>query len=115
MINGVTDATAHPTRVPDAMQAAYFRNVLSVMRGEAEAAVLSVRSRMYACEAAGDQMASQRLRHEIRGHEYELSQLDWLISRLDRRYAALWPDLVGGSVFGGIQGDNLWVGVRRWR
>ena len=93
MTEAVTDATPRVASMADTMQAAYFRGVLSGMRAELEATVVKARSRMQTREAAGDRMAAQRLRHEIRGHDYELSQLDWLIARLDRRYSALWPDL----------------------
>src|SRR5579859_5947287 len=90
MTEAVTDASPHVACMADAMQAAYFRGVLSGMRAELQATVVKAGSRMQRCLAAGDRMTSQRLRHEIRGHEYEVSQLDWLIARLDRRYSALW-------------------------
>ena len=94
MTEAVTDANPPVACMADAMQAAYFRRVLSSIRAEIEATVGKAGSRRQACEATGDQMTSLRLRDEIRGYEYELSQVDWLISRLDRRYSALWsPEL----------------------
>ena len=96
MTEAVTDASPRVACTADAMQAAYFRSVLSGMRAEIEATVVKAGSRMRAHEAAGDRMTSLRLRHEIRGHEYELSQVDWLIGRLDRRYSALWPESAAG-------------------
>lgn len=93
MTEAVPDTSLHPARMADAMQAAYFRGVLSGMRAEIEATLAKAGSRRQTYEARGDRMTSQRLRHEIRGQEYELSQLDWLIARLDRRCSALWPEL----------------------
>jgi hypothetical protein len=85
MTEAVTDAGAEAARAADAMQAAYFRGVLAELRAQLEVTVVKLRSQMD--EAPDDPIACHRLQHEICEHKFELSQINWLISRLDRRYA----------------------------
>ncbi|HEX4587476.1 MAG TPA: hypothetical protein VH185_05860 [Mycobacterium sp.] len=93
MTEPLTGISAASAQAADAMQAAYFRGVLADHRAHLEAALTKVRSQAETHEEAGNRFEVHRLRRQVREHNFELSQVDWLISGLDRRYTQAWADL----------------------
>jgi hypothetical protein len=81
VLSGGGDAAA---MAAEAQQGAYFRTELVTRRDHLEETILKRRAlverRAYAA----------RLRAEVKAAEAEVRELNWLIARLDRRFAGYW-------------------------
>jgi hypothetical protein len=93
MIEPATGSSEAAARITDALQAAYFRAVLSEHRAHIDAVLTKVFARIETHREAGDRFEAHKLLRQMRELEDERGQLDWLIIRLDRRYREAWADL----------------------
>ncbi len=86
------DATA---RRADGLQALYFRLFLDRRRTELaeDLAKLRVEPKRQAIHSGG--FAAKRARREFRTVEGDLTEIDRMISRLDRRFGRMWQELGG--------------------
>jgi hypothetical protein len=86
LVPGTSPAAAHSGLTADAEQAAYFRAQLVTERDALVAAILHRRA-LISRGRGSSLTASQAQRAEA-----EARHIDQLIARLDRRFAAHWPD-----------------------
>ena len=93
MIEPATGSSEAAARIDDALQAAYFRGVLSEHRAHIDGVLTKVRANTDTHREAGDRFEAHKLQRQLREQEDERDRLDWLISRLDRRYREAWADL----------------------
>lgn len=90
-VTGRGEAAA--ARIADALQAEYFRGVLAEHRAHIDASIVKVRTQIDNRRESGDRLEVHRLQRQLREHEDELGQLNWLIDGLERRYSETWADL----------------------
>ena len=74
-------------KAPDALQAAYFRTSLRAERARLLAEVAQRADEIDKRTTRGNTSAIPRLRSNLRGVETQVHQVEWLIQRLDRRFA----------------------------
>jgi hypothetical protein len=79
-------------RAADALQAAYFRELLADRLASINEDLASFDARLAALLGSGDQFALGALRRQIRFKEGEHRELGRLISALDRRFGTRWTN-----------------------
>jgi hypothetical protein len=72
----------------EAMQAVYYRRVLTDQRAELAAELARAQKMLSRCLERGDLFATKRTQHEIRAKEALCRDLDRLICALDQRFGA---------------------------
>jgi hypothetical protein len=87
----VTPNSQVAAHLADVQQAAYFHHVLAIEQTELAAAMKGVRLRLESSREAGNRIEANRLHILLRGPESELSQVNGLVARLEKRFAAEWP------------------------
>ena len=77
-------------RVADAMQAAYFRGVLAKERDEIGTELVKSRRSLETSLATNEPFEIRQRRRVVREQESQLRHVDWMISRLERRFNSVW-------------------------
>jgi hypothetical protein len=91
MIESAAGSSESAVRIAAALQAGYFCGASASTAHKSMLPLTKVRARIETHRQAGDRFEAHELQRQLRELEDERGQLDWLISRLDRRYRTRGP------------------------
>jgi urease accessory protein UreH len=86
----VTRSSEEAARISDAEQAAYFHQMLTVEQTQLSAGLTGMRKQLEKTTAADNRIESNRLRFVVRQLENELSHVEYLLQRLEKRFSGDW-------------------------
>jgi hypothetical protein len=90
MSGSVTPGCVEAARISDVQQAEYFHRVLSAEQKRLTAAVTETRQKWESAREAGSRTEANTLHVLLRELECELSQVEWLVAQLEKRFADQW-------------------------
>jgi outer membrane murein-binding lipoprotein Lpp len=90
MNESVTGESEEAARIADIQQAAYFRQTLDAEQARLARDVAGMRQKLESQQEAGNRVEVNRLQLMLQELEFELSNVTWLLTRLEKRFADEW-------------------------